>query len=526
MLVMAAVQQDWAFSLYGELETWETAALSYGTRYFYSPVPSAYNEPPATPGNVPYTEPGGTKNIQQGSRLNIGVTTYAYDYTFLDYYGEEGVKAVDAAFAILNRLPAASSASANLTEFITDGNQQINYTARALSMLDLKSVVLQLMMEHMGLLGETHVFDLLGDGGTCGAKYYQVAVRNFDPITWNPSTYVNGTQYDYQVADSCFWAGTAADALEEANGEPNGGLSTTTAAVATQEALQLGGFYLGITRDDFGGLRYLYRKDNYNIEGMFTDCYVGTPTSGSAYNPVSTNSSGSSGSGNPFSPVTTNGNTLSNFTGGILGGVEKIQFVKVAYDSEIGYGSITNTVSYTIPLLTNYTVKQLTVWRTNSPPDIIFTATNLLNAPAAGEDEPYVRTYGAIIASPATNTSAGVSLVFSPTMSVAFNNVGPIYVNENPGFLQNSAFYLYPYFQFGSFDGSTNPPIAFPNRTSLAGLLALELTPPSGVGNSPFNPFLNTNTVTATGTAGGTVTTGVGVAADRIHPAGAKSPQP
>ena len=88
-----------------------------------------------------YTEPGGTKNFQEASRLNVAVITYGCDYTFLSYFGEDGAKAVDAAFAILNKLPAASKATPNLTEFITDGNEQINYTARALSMLDIKSIV-------------------------------------------------------------------------------------------------------------------------------------------------------------------------------------------------------------------------------------------------------------------------------------------------------------------------------------------------------------------------------------------------
>ena len=285
MLVMAVVPQGWAFSLWGTTETWQTAALSYLTRYFYAPVPSPYNQAPVTPGNVPYTELGGPKNIQQGSRLNVAVITYGFDFSFLDYYGVDGVKAVDAAFAILNHLPAASAASADLSEFITDGNQQINYTARALCMLDMKSVVLQIMIEHMGLLGETHVFDLLGQGGSCGAAYYQVGVRNFDPITWNPTTYVNGTDYGYVIADACMQGTAIADAYEVANGDPGGGLSATTAAVATQEALQLGGFYLGITRDDFGGLRYLYRKNNYNIESLPPGCFVGNLTSVSPWAP-------------------------------------------------------------------------------------------------------------------------------------------------------------------------------------------------------------------------------------------------
>ena len=517
MLVMTAVQQDWAFTGIGTTETWQTAALSYGTRYFYAPLPSTYNEVPFTPGNVPYTELGGPKNIQQFSRLNVGVLTYSYDFTFLNYFGADGVKAVDAAFAILNALPAASFASPNLTEFITEGNQQINYTARALSMLDMKSVVLQLMIEHMGLLGETHVFDLRAQNGTCGAAAYDVVIRNFDPVTWNPSTYVNGTAYTYVIADNC----TEADALEEASGQPGGGISTTSSAVATQEALQLGGFYLGITRDDMGGLRYLYRKDNWNIEALPTGCYTGPPTTGS-----------------PYQVITTNTNALTAGFTGILGGVDKITFVKVAYDSLIGDTFGTNVVHFTVPLLTNYAKEHLLVWRTNTAPDIIFSAADLLNTPAAGEDQPYVRTM-TFLASPATNTvTTGVSTIagnISPTMTVTLNNVGPLYVNISTGFLQNSAFFLYPYFQFGSFDGSTNAPIAFPNRTSLAALEALELSPPSGqFSSSPWNPLITTNVTAAGGTTGGTVTTGGttttpgggGATAALARPAGANSPKP
>jgi hypothetical protein len=513
MLGMVAVQQGLAFTLWGPAETWQTTALAYLTRYFYAPVPSPYDQPPATPGNVPYTELGGPKNIQQGSRLNVAVITYGCDSAFLDYYGEDGAKAVDAAFAILNNLPKVSDASANLTEFITDGNQQINYTARALSMLDLKSVILQIMIEHMGLLGETHVFDLLGDGGTCGAMYYQVGVRNFDPITWNPTTYVNGTDYTWIIADGCGYGTAIADALEVAIGEPGGGLSFTTAAVATQEALQLGGFYLGITRDDFGGLRYLYSKNNYSIESLPTGCFVGTPSTSSVWAPVTTNSaSGSANGKSPWTPVTTNANTFSNtFGGGLLGGVEKILFVKVQADSLIGYTWPTNVMTFSIPLLSNYTVMQLPVMRSNTGPDILITANNLLNTPAAGEDQPYTRTVS-FLAPPSTPASgATVSEVILPTNLVTINNIGPFYVNENTSFLQGSAFFLYPYFQFGSFDGSTNPPITYPNRASLAALLALETSVPSGLNTtSPYNPVIQPTNTTAAGTGAGTVTTGTG----------------
>ena len=52
------------------------------------------------------TELGGTKNFSEGSRLNIPIITYAYDYTFLNYFGAKGVAAVDSAFAVMNGLPS------------------------------------------------------------------------------------------------------------------------------------------------------------------------------------------------------------------------------------------------------------------------------------------------------------------------------------------------------------------------------------------------------------------------------------
>jgi hypothetical protein len=515
VLVMAMARQDSAFTIYGPYEPWQTTALSYVTRFWYSPTVANLNSAPAVPGNVPYNEPGGPKNFGEGSRLNVPTLTYAYDYTFLDYYGPEGVKAIDEAFAILNKLPTASGA--NLALFIQQGNQQINYTARALRMLDLKSTVLQIMMQYMGLLGETHVFDLLGESpmpSSCGSAWYQVGVRNYDPITWNPTTYVNGTQYTYEIFDGCGIATTIADAMEQANDQAGGGLSLTSSAVATQEALQLGGFYLGITRDDMGGLRYLYRQNNYNYERLDANSYVDTNGIFSAFSTAETT------------------NTLVTGWSGTVGGVEKITFLKVAYDSYVGGTNFpTNTTHYTLSILTNFSQRKLQVWRTNTAPDIVFSSANLLDG-ANSTDRPFTNGYGL---SPATtNRSMLVAAnapdpyfehaeVFHPSMIVSFNNVGPIYYNENPNFMGGSAFFLYPYFQFGKFDGSTNAPVAFPLGTSVGALLDLELSIPSGQNEiSPWNPVVETNTTTASGTGGGTV--GTGAAAAVARPGGRKSP--
>jgi hypothetical protein len=329
-----------------------------------------------------------------------------------------------------------------------------------------------------------------------------VGVRNLDPITYNPSTYVNGVNYTYNIQDGCASGITIADAMEQPVDEPGALLSSSSTAVATQEALQLGGFYLGLTRDDFGGLRYLYRQNVYNNETLPPGCYASTNGSFSQF-------SAASGT-----------NTLVAGWSGIVGGVEKITFVKVAYDSYVGNSFPTNVEQYTLNILTNFHQQKLAVWRTNTAPDIIFTAANLLGA-GNSEDQPFTNSMS-FIAPPVApiNGSTAVPNVISPTNVVVFNNVGPIYYNINPTFVSGTAFFLYPYFQFGSFDGSTNAPIVFPNTANLAGLIELELNPPPSQTISPYNPVASTNSTTAAGTGGGTVgatgggtTTGGGAAA-------------
>ncbi len=485
LLAASVVEQASAFTMWGQTETWQTAALCYGTRYWYNPG-IVVGQQPIAPGGMSYTEQGGPKNYKEGSRLNVPIITYAYDFNFVNYFGPEGIKAIDAAFAVLNKLPAVSKATANLTEFIQQGNQQVNYTARALEMLDLKSTVLQLMIEHMGLLGETHVFDLYAQIGSCGSYEYQVLNRNYDPITWNPSAYVNGTLYDFQILDGCEDGAAFADAMEVAFQEPQG-LSVGTSAVATAETLQIGGYYLGITRDDFGGLRFLYNQNNYNNETMPSNSWVST-----------------NGSFSQFSPAVGT-NTLVSGWSGDVGGVEKITFVKVAYDSYVGTAFPTNTVQYTLNILTNFHQQKIAVWRTNAAPDIIFTAGDLLGTPGGGVDQPFTRT-NTLLASPATAVSGNSVLpeVIMPGMVITLNNIGPIYVGQNRNFMQGSTVSLYPFFQFGSFDGTTNAPVAFPNGTSLAGLIDLELNPPASLLQSPWNPVVSTNTVTGSGTGAGT----------------------
>src|SRR5690606_11434370 len=73
-----------------------------------------------------------------------------------------------------------------------------------------------------------------------------------------------------------------------------------------------GVFYLNLTRDDFGGLRYLYSRNNFNEEPLPTNAF-----------PVI----GGSGPWTPVGPTPTN--ALSTNTFAVRGGIEKVTFRRV-----------------------------------------------------------------------------------------------------------------------------------------------------------------------------------------------------
>src|SRR5207249_551713 len=83
-------------------------------------------------------------------RRNMPVQYYACDANFLDYFGSNGVYAVDQAAAVYNALANVSSYSPELTEF-PFSTRRINYEAEALFLTDLKSTVMTILAEQLGL---------------------------------------------------------------------------------------------------------------------------------------------------------------------------------------------------------------------------------------------------------------------------------------------------------------------------------------------------------------------------------------
>ncbi len=390
---------------------------------------------------------GAPMNLGEEYRWNIKTITYGFDESFLNYFGQRGVEEVNKAVAILNKLPPVSKMSSNLVEFPLDATRA-NSRAGALRLLDLKSTAMEYLLEEMGLAEpERYVWTLRSrlTFSSPPSTNYTVINRNFDPVTFAPSKYVNGTLYSYFIAElALVGGGQAADAIET----PVDPLAFTFTAVASF-GLSTGDFYTGLTRDDVGGLRYLYRKSNFNIENLIPG------TTG--------------GGGSPFSPV----GSFIPVDAALRPGVEKITFKRVRYDSQVG-NFITTVRSYRDTYVTNSTLLKQRTQRVLTQPDILFNAADL-GVNAGGIPFAVFRT---ACASPVwvnndllngQSTLAGPGQI-QPQVVITFNKGGPYNINVDPGFLDEANISRSFYYVWGSFDGTTNEPVVYPIGTSIGEL--------------------------------------------------------
>jgi len=435
-LVVASTGTTFGFALLGPYEDWQTDDMTYNVA-----------------GDI-----AGPQNLGEEYRWNVPNLYYAFDSSFMDYFGARGVQAVEQAVGILNALPAFSSMSSSLSEYPLQV-QRINYRAEALGLLDLKSIALQLLLEELGLAqAERYVWALryrfLPDGAEC--PFYRVGVikRNFDPITWEPSSYVNGTLYSYQILTSCDPVDRS-DAVEF-NVDPSAPAFTSVTDVS---GIKVGGFYTGLTRDDVGGLRYLYRKSNYNIEDLGPT--VNLSSTLPPYFPINSF---------PF---------LTNAVGGIpqtafRPGVDKISFSRVIFDPVLGTNNsrfpFTNT--YNVNIQTNGVSAVQRVERIIYQPDILFSAADLVvNGPpvAINIASRTVPAFDTSNHAPELNGPGTLEANFpaaAPAYSgiqITFQKVGPLLLDTGVGSEANAT----PFFVWGSFDGSTKEPVVYPSGRSI-----------------------------------------------------------
>jgi hypothetical protein len=262
LMLAASMRCAFGFALIGPPETFQTSANGWDrVQELITPL-TTYQLLEVDFNSTP-------KNISEGYRWSVPVLYYTYDATFLDYFGSNGVQAVDSAVGVLNALPKASQMDIN--DFPLD-EARVNYTAAALHLFDVKSATLEMLISRLGLADPERSVWAIRDRRlqptlNCPFYNYVVIGRNFDPDTLQPSRYVNGNLFTYSIIQTCPPAPDRADAAEILVDPIDmylSALATPKVTVNYQSAYGL--FHIGLTRDDAAALKYLYSPNNMNLE--------------------------------------------------------------------------------------------------------------------------------------------------------------------------------------------------------------------------------------------------------------------
>lgn len=280
-LLAVSTQLSHGFALLGPFETYQVPAIGYGWDSYFQNTPG---------GVVGYSGLGGPHNIAEEYRRNTPVLYYSFDANFLEFFGSNGVAAVDQAVSMLNNLTNVSMYTPDLVEFPLE-SQRLNYQAQNLFLTDVKSIALHLLVKELGLDNPDQYTWALKDrtgpfpGLTCPAGMeYIVIMRNFGIVpsslqNLQYSAYVNGTLYSYGIVENCngallaYTVPYAVDALADTYtavaAEPANiltGIGQFVNLNVGSVGLKIGGYYTYLTRDDMAGLRYLLNTNNLNIE--------------------------------------------------------------------------------------------------------------------------------------------------------------------------------------------------------------------------------------------------------------------
>lgn len=432
---------------------------------------------------------GGPMFPFEAYRWNIPVITYAYDFTFLRYFGTNGVAAVEEAIAILNALPPASRMSENLSEYPLD-TRSANQMAAELGLRDVRSTALSVLLEQMGLANpERFVWGLRGRFTFQNTTNYSVIQMNYDPITIQPSRFVNGVLYNYQIFDALGRQGDEwASALEwfqldplyqpysAVAGKAGGGdfqLGSSPGnpgvPVSTVRAGLLGGdYYTGLTRDDVGGLRYLLSTNNMVFETLpLTVLPRLGGTRGSPWAPVvGAGLTNGAALTNLVTTVGTNG-IFTNFVRTALRpGLDKLTFQRVGL---LGNNFNPITLRYTDRFInpTNGRIVKQSVERLVTAPDIVFSVRDIGLAPNSATPLVYSRTTtDGWTNNAALNTYNGTFSLgiggpgnITPGIEIIFQDLYSYWSEIGDGSIEDE---FSKAATWGHFDGTTRPPVVFP----------------------------------------------------------------
>jgi hypothetical protein len=265
---------------------------------------------------------GGPKEIDRFYRWNVPDLTYSFDDSFVRYFGLEGVNAVNDAVRVMNDFfePADGSyKGVTSMDFARDGfvsnfnTTWLNTTAQNQQIIDLKSLVLGMLVNQMGV-GNPHRYAFTARSirlsATGNEWSFNVRLNNFDPLTLMPTDVINGVTYSYRLIHDAapqvggiIVAPTFVD-MEEFTTDTSGNAWTAVSGIVdafygntaiywtdSPTLFDFGVYYDGknamggqyqprhaLTYDDAGALKYLYNTNNIVWEDLYPQANGGQVT--------------------------------------------------------------------------------------------------------------------------------------------------------------------------------------------------------------------------------------------------------
>jgi hypothetical protein len=384
---------------------------------------------------------GGPMEIGQGYRWNVPAVTYAFDKSFVDFFGSNGVAAVEGAIAILNELPPASDII--LTNFPLAAALE-NHNASVMQLYDLKSAALAYVLEHLGLGSPIrNIFDLRQwDPVFLTAPYENswpegtipklIIERNFDPDSLTASHYVNGELYSGKVVE--YWPASNAIELrvDLDSNDPR--------AVADNPYWQINGtFWSGLSRDDAGGLRYLLSSNTISLETLLPDVHGA-------------------------------GTNASNFVNlARRPGVEKINFVPHQFDPSSGL-AIPFTNQFVDTYFMNHVARHQLLERVVSQPDFLFSFADLGDSLSVDCARSGATNWWNSATAWGNTNQIGPGVI-RPPVKITFDPQGPAVFDSNNsfGYIEVVAN------RWGSYGASVADPIAYPTGVGTNGVKGLNV---------------------------------------------------
>jgi hypothetical protein len=374
---------------------------------------------------------GGPMCLTNGYRWNVPVVTYGFDPSFVAFFGTNGEAAVESAIQIINDLPSVSNLALTNYPF----NTTLNYGYPAYNLLDLKSWTLSLLLEQLGLAQPIRYMYAIREWNPAFITAYPtmfeeygfpfplypdyLTERNFDPLTFSSTPYVNGILYIfdfYTNGNQNFLTPVAVDVEDN---------SMVNVPVANQ-SIESGYYYDGLTYDDVGGLGYLYSTNNVNYEYLLPG-------------------------------VSYAGKRGQLVNGAWRPGVNKITFVPQQLSAKSGAFQ-PMTILYTDTYISNGISFQQPLRRTVSQPDFLFTAGDEAESSFGIQNFSTTGTSGWANNAAANGDPNGPGPgVIQPPIQITFNKLGASYYSNGQQ--------LIPYednITWGSYDDSTNPPVGYP----------------------------------------------------------------